>query len=182
MPAAHEATAASAVAAVDDELAVNGLARQIDLVLNVGVGFHEFPRTVRARGREQGLVALVRRRLGRRAMAVSAVGIASLASGSFRLGLGRPFAEGRGLTFAGADGLVEPPRRIGDLGLKVGDLGLEFGDPLLQDQALRTRLDHAVMLAKGRPVSCACWPGKSEKSEAGQGPLINNKERLLRKC
>jgi hypothetical protein len=49
------------------------------------------------------------------------VGIAGLAAGRLRVGLGRPLAERGGLPLAGAEGVVEPSGQLGDLGVEFGD-------------------------------------------------------------
>jgi hypothetical protein len=89
-------------------------------------GPDESPPAVRARVGEMGLVVLgdllCRRR---RAVAVLTVGVARLAAGRLRVGLGRAFAERGGLSLAGADGLVQLPGQFGDLGREFGNL---FGE------------------------------------------------------
>jgi hypothetical protein len=100
--------AATAPADVDVELAVNGLARDLDLVLMSDVGLVEGSAAVGATLGQRRLVDLVdlfwRRRLAVRLGAVILAGLATRL-----LGLGRGFAlgEGGGLTPAGAGGLVE---------------------------------------------------------------------------
>ena len=85
-------------------------------------GLDEAAPAVRAGVGQVGLVALGDL-FGRRwrAVAVLAVGVARLAAGRLRVGLGRTFAERGGLSLAGADSVVEPPGQLGDLGFEFGD-------------------------------------------------------------
>jgi hypothetical protein len=59
-------------------------------------------------------------------VAVGAVGVAGLAAGRLRVGLGRAFAEGGGLPLTGADGVVELPGQVGDPCFECGDTTEEF--------------------------------------------------------
>ena len=91
------------------------------------------------------------RRAGARAMAVGAVVSAGLAAGGFGFRLGRPFAEGRGLAFAGL------PRFVA-FADQVRDLGLERGHALLRRQATRTNgLVHAAIVGTRPAISCASF-------------------------
>jgi hypothetical protein len=69
-----------------------------------------------------GLVDPIRRR--GRAMAVLAVPVAGLAAGAFGVGVGRPLAEGGGLAFGSAAGLVKFGAEARDLGGQRLDLML----------------------------------------------------------
>src|SRR6516162_3087437 len=86
---------------------------------------------------------------GRRAVAVLAVGVAGLAAGRPRVGLGRPLAERGGLPLAGADGLVELPGQLRDPGFEFGDTLEEFPAPGTRD------LFHAAIVVTGTPISGA---------------------------
>ena len=61
---------------------------------------------------------------GRALLAVRAVLVARLASGSLGVGLGRSLAKGCGLAFGGASGLVEFATKARDLGGERLDLAL----------------------------------------------------------
>ena len=77
-----------------------------------------------------------------------AVGVARLAAGCLRVGLGRTFAEWGGLSLAGAHSLVEPSGQL-------SDLGFEFGDTLEEIPTTGTRRlvhdDIVVTWASSRP-------------------------------
>jgi hypothetical protein len=88
---------------MDPEFADDGLAWDLGLELFGDFAFDESPLAVGASGGEVGVMAfadLFRRR--RWAMAVRAVSVAGFTTGSFGIGFGGPFAEGSGLSFAGA--------------------------------------------------------------------------------
>jgi hypothetical protein len=59
-------------------------------------------------------------------VAVGAVGVAGLAAGRLRVGLGRTFAEGCGLPLAGAECVLERPGQLGDPCFECGDTTEEF--------------------------------------------------------
>src|SRR5207248_931272 len=71
-----------------------------------------------------------------------------LAAGRLRVGFGRTLAERGGLTLAGAQGVVEPPGQL-------RDLGFEFGDTLEEIPTAGTRgLVHTAIVvteASSRP-------------------------------
>ena len=93
------------------------------------------------------LVDLVRRRW--ETMAFLAIVFPRVAAGSLGLGLGSPFGEGRGLAFAGADGLFQLPSQFCDLGSEFGNLFVEF-------PATGTRrLVHTEMLPHQPLFNCA---------------------------
>ena len=80
---------------------------------------------------------------------MSAVLFAGLAAGRLRLELGRTLAEGRSLTLAGAERLVELPGQ-------VGDLRAEFVQFLSEGHAAGTDgFVHDPMLTTQRGFSCA---------------------------
>src|SRR5690606_20732000 len=103
------------------------LAWNLGLELLHRTGLDEAALTVRAGSREVRLVALGDL-LGRwrRAVSVLAVRVPRLAAGRLRVGLGWTFAERGSLSLAGAQGLVEPPGQLGDLGREFGNLLGEF--------------------------------------------------------
>ena len=148
VPALGPLAARLAVADVDAELADQRRAGDLGLELVGRAGLDEAAPAVRAGVGEVGLVALgdlFGRR--RRAVAVGAVGVARLAAGRLRVGLGRPLAERGGLPLAGAEGVVELPGQL-------GDLGFEFGDTLEEFPAAGTRgLVHAAIVATGAAIS-----------------------------
>lgn len=75
-------------------------------------------------------------------MAVLAVGVARLAAGGLRFGLGRTFAERGSPALAGAHRLVQLPGQF-------GGLGCEFGSPFGEFPAAGTRgLVHAAIVVK----------------------------------
>src|SRR5439155_25982751 len=103
MAALNAAAALSALADVDVELPVDGLARDLDLELLGDVGFVEGAATVGAglgQGRLVDLVDLFGS--GRLAVGLGAVVLAGLAAGLLGLAGGRPLGEGGGLALAGA--------------------------------------------------------------------------------
>ena len=129
----NTAFAVAAPADVDVELAVDGLARDLDLVLLGYVRLVERAAAVGAgvgQGRLVDLVDLVRG--GRLAVGLGAVVLARLAPGLLgpcgRLALG----EGGGLALAGTEGRVEFTTESLVLGLQVVDSslkGLAVGTP-----------------------------------------------------
>src|SRR6516162_10490837 len=86
---------------MDVELAMDGAARDLDLVLVGDVGFLDRPAAAGAGPRQRGLVDFVDVG-GWLPMGLGAVIGAGLAAGPLRLGLGRPFGEGGRLALAGA--------------------------------------------------------------------------------
>jgi hypothetical protein len=72
------------------------------------------------------------------------VGVARLAAGGLRVGLGRTLAEWGGLTLAGAEGVVEPPGQLGDPGFEVGDTQEEF--PAVGTRGLVHTCDTTIVL------------------------------------
>ena len=153
---------------VDTELADEGRAGDLGLELLRRAGLDEAAPTVGAGVGEAGLVALGEL-LGRRwrAVAVLAVGVARLATGRLRVGLGRPLAERGGLPLPGAQSLVELPGQL-------RDLGFEFGDALEEFPTAGTRrFVHAAIVPTGaaeetavpdgtlfNDVPSTAWPGK----------------------
>ena len=134
-------------------LRTSGCAGDLGLELVGRAGLDEAAPAVRAGVGQVGLVALgdlFGRR--RRAVAVRAVGVARLAAGRLRVGLGRPLAERGGLPLAGAEGVVELPGQL-------GDLGFEFGDTLEEFPAAGTRgLVHAAIVVTGAMTGATRCP------------------------
>ena len=144
MPALGPSAARLAVPDVDAELADQRRTGDLGLELVGRAGLDEPAPTVRASVGQVRLVALGDL-LGwrRRAVAVGAVGIAGLAARRLRVGLGRPLAERGRLPLAGAQGVVEPPGQL-------GDLGFEFGDALEEIPTAGTRrFVHAAIVPTG---------------------------------
>src|SRR2546425_1062812 len=100
MSALNAVLALAARADVDVELAMNGFARNLDLVLVSDVSFVDGAAAIGAVVGQRRLMHFVdvRRRL---AMGLGAVIFAGLAAGLFRLGFGWSFGEGRRLAFPG---------------------------------------------------------------------------------
>jgi hypothetical protein len=107
---------------MDVELAVNRLARDLDLVLLLDVGFLDGAAAVGTDVGERRLMDFVDLRWRRwQSMALVAVVVAGLAAGLFGLGLGWPLAKGSSLAFTGAQGLRELRFEFGDALFAVGD-------------------------------------------------------------
>jgi hypothetical protein len=118
--------ALTALADVDVELPVNGLARDLDLELLGNMGFVKGPAAVGAgvgQGRPVDLVDLLG--AGRLAVALGAVVFAGLAAGFLGLAHGLALGEGGGLALAGAGRLVELAAEALDLGLQVAEASLK---------------------------------------------------------
>jgi hypothetical protein len=114
----HPATALTAQADMDVELPVNGLARDLDLVLVGDVGFLDRPTADRASIGQGCLVDLVDE--GRwPPVGLGAVVLAGLAARLLVLGRGLALGEGGGLALAGAGRLVELTAEALILGLQV---------------------------------------------------------------
>jgi hypothetical protein len=134
-------------------------ARDLGLERVGRAGLGEATTAVRTGVWEVGVVALGDR-FGwwRRAVPVGTVGVARLATGRLRVGLGRPLAERGGLPLPGAQGLVEPPGQL-------GDLGFEFGDTLAAFPTAGT----------GRFVRADIVPtGAAGETAVPDGPLFND--------
>ncbi len=153
------------MADVDAEPPHERSARDVGLELVGGAGLDEPARAVRAGVGEGGVVALgdlAGRRRG--SMAVGAVGVARLAPGGFRVGLGRAFAERGGLPLARAEGVGERPGQLGDPGFECGDALEEF-------PAAGTRgLVHAGRVGNGLAISSPDSPeGALNKYSSARG-------------
>ena len=118
--------ALTALPNVDVELPVNGLARDLDLVLLGHLRLVERTAAVGAAVRQRRLVDLVDL-LGGRWLAVGfgAVILAGLAAGLLGVRLGRALGEGASLALAGTQGRVELTTKTPVLGLQVSDPPLE---------------------------------------------------------
>src|SRR5262249_33623956 len=104
----HPAAALTALADVDVESPVNGLARDLDLVLLGDVGLVQGAAAVGANARQGRLVDLIDLVGGRRlAVGLGAVILARLAPGSLGVCLGLALGEGGRLALAGTEGRVE---------------------------------------------------------------------------
>jgi hypothetical protein len=125
MAALNSAAALTALADMDVELAVNGLAWNLHLKLLSDVGFVEGSAAVRTdlgQGRLVNFVDLFG--AGRLAMSLGAIVLAWLAAWLARIELGLAFGERSGLALAGAGCLVELTAEAFVLGLKVVDPSL----------------------------------------------------------
>jgi hypothetical protein len=116
--------AAAAAADMDVELAMDGAARDLDLVLVGDMGFLDRPAALGAGLRQRCLVDFIDVG-GWLPMGLGAVIRAGLAAGPLRLALGRPFGEGGGLALAGAGGLVKLAAEQLVLGLQVVQASLK---------------------------------------------------------
>ncbi len=126
MASLDAATALAALADVDVELPVDGLARDLDLELLGDVGLVEGAATVGAGVGQRGLVDHVNLfGAGRLAVGLGAVLFTGLAAGLLGLVGGLALGEGGGLALAGAGGLVELAAEALDLGLQVVEAPLQ---------------------------------------------------------
>jgi hypothetical protein len=111
---------------VDVELPVDGLARDLDLVLLGDVGLVQGAAAVGAGVGQVRLVDLVDLvGVGRPAVCLGAVALAGLAAGLLGLAGGRAFGEGGSLALAGAGRLVELAAEAVVLGLQVAEASLK---------------------------------------------------------
>jgi len=125
MASLNSAATPTALANVDVELPVNGLAWNLDLELLCDVGFVKGTATLRAGIRQGCLVNLVDLfGAGRLAVSLGAIILSRLAAWLTRIELGLAFGEGSSLAFAGAGSLVELTAEAFVLGLKVVDPSL----------------------------------------------------------
>src|SRR5262249_55584222 len=132
MPSLDPTVALPAPADVDVELAVDGLARDLDLELLGDVGLVEGAAAVGAGVGQTRLVDLVNLLgAGRWAVGLGAVVLAGLAPGLLRVRFGLALGEGGGLALAGAGRLVE-------LAAEALVLGLQVVDPSLKELAVGT--------------------------------------------
>jgi hypothetical protein len=126
MAALDPAAALTALADVDVELAVNGLARDLDLELLGDVRLVERTAAVGAAVRQGRLVNLVDLFGGRwLTVGLPAVVLAGLATWLLGLVSGLALGEGSGLALAGASCLVELAAEALVLGLQVVDASLK---------------------------------------------------------
>src|SRR5262245_8182630 len=126
MTALHPAVALTALADVDVELPVDGLARDLDLELLGDIGLVERPAAVGAgvgQGRLVDLIDLIG--AGRLAVGLGAVVLAGLASRLLGLVGGLALGERSGLAFASAGRLVELAAEALVLGLQVTETSLK---------------------------------------------------------
>jgi hypothetical protein len=148
VPALEALVAAAAAADMDVELAVDGAARDLDLILVGDVGLLDGPAASGAgfgQGRFVGFVDV----RGGLAMGLGAVVRAGLAAGLFGLGLGRALGEGRGLALAGALGLFQLAGQAFDLSFELCEAALEVGDALVAlPAALTDRGIHTLIVAR----------------------------------
>src|SRR5947209_6906266 len=119
MPTLNAASACLAAADVNVELAMNGPTRNLDLVLLVDMRFLDIAAAVGTLVGQRCFVDFVDL-FGRFAVSFGAVVLAGLATWLFRLGLGRSFGKGGGLTFAGTALLVEQAGQSLDLSTEFG--------------------------------------------------------------
>ena len=149
----NAAAALAAPADVDVEPPVDGLARDLDLVLLGEVGFVERAAAVGAgvgQGRLMNFVDLLG--AGRLAMGLGAVVLAGLAAGLLGLVSGLALGEGGGLALAGALRLLQLALQAFDLGFKLGDTVPQVGDEVVAVAAARASGgSHTFIIDRGRP-------------------------------
>jgi hypothetical protein len=122
----NAALALTTPAYVDVELAVDGLARDLDLILLGDVGLVEGAAAIGAGGGQVCLVNLVELfGVGRLTVGLGAVVLAGLASGLLGLVRGLALGEGGGLALAGTGRLVELAAEAVVLGLQVAKASLK---------------------------------------------------------
>jgi hypothetical protein len=120
MASLNAAGALTALANVDVELAVNGLARDVDLKLLGDVGFVEGATTIGANVGQGCLVDLIDLfDTGRSAVSLGAVVLARFSARLARIKLGLALGEGTGLALAGTECRVELATQALGLGLQV---------------------------------------------------------------
>jgi hypothetical protein len=125
MASLNAAATPTALAKVDVELPVNGLAWNLDLELLSDVGFVKGTATLWAGIRQGCLVDFVDLiGAGRLAVGLGAIVPTRLAAWLTRIEIVLAFGEGSGLAFAGAVSLVELTAEAFVLGLKVVDASL----------------------------------------------------------
>jgi hypothetical protein len=145
------AAALAAQADVDVELPVDGLPRDLDLVLLGDVSFVEGPAAGGAsvwQGRLIGFVDLVGGR--RLAVGLGAVGVAGLPAGLLGLVFGLALGEGPGLTLTGAGRRVQLAAEALVLGSQVVEASLKGLAAGTRD-GLHTPIIGVVQAAVGRP-------------------------------
>jgi hypothetical protein len=126
MASLDPALAPAALADVDVELAVNGLAGDLHLELLGDVSLVERPAAVGAAVRQRCLVDFIDLfRAGRLAVGLGAIGLARLAARLLGPGGGLALGEGGGLALASAGRLVELAAETLVLGLEVTQGSLE---------------------------------------------------------
>jgi hypothetical protein len=166
MPALHATAALPAVADMNPELPHDRLPRDLGLELLGQAGFDEGAPAMRAGVGQRSLVTLADLfGSGRRPVAVTAVLGTGLATGTLRLGFGRPFAERSGLTLAGADSCLQASAQL-------AELSLEFSDLLLQGPTIRAGgFVHPAIVGTDGPFSCANLA--SRQRQPTRDPLNN---------
>ena len=149
MPALEALVAATAAADMDVELAVDGAARDLDLVLVRDVGLLDRPAASGA-GFGQGCFVGFVDVGGGLAMGLGAVIRAGLTARPLRLGLRRPLGEGGGLALAVPLCLSEEASQAIDLGFELGDTVPQVGDDVVAFAAARASGgSHTSIIDKG---------------------------------
>lgn len=155
MASLNPAPALTALADVEVELAVNGLARDLDLELLGDVGLVERATTIGAEVGQRHLVDLVDLLGGGRlAMGLGAVVLARLAARLTGIRLGLALGKRPGLALAGTESRVE-------LTAKSFVLGLQLVDPSLKELAVGTsdRFQAGIIRSSGTRSCTDSRPG-----------------------
>jgi hypothetical protein len=161
----NTALALTAVADVDVELPIDGLARDLDLELLGDVGFVERPAAVGAEVRQGRLVDLVDLfGAGRLAVGLGAVVLARLAARLTGIRRGLALGKRPGLALAGTESRVE-------LTTKSLVLGLQLVDPSLKELAVGTpdRFHAGIIRSSG---TCSCTDSRQGTVQVELGALI----------
>ena len=165
MASLNTTVALAALPDMDVELAVDGLARDLDLELLGDVGFVEGAAAVRADVGQRCLVDFVDLSGGRwLAVGLGAVVLARLAAWFARVRLGLALGEGACLAFAGTEGGVE-------LTAQSLVLGLQVVNPSLEGLAVGTpnRFHTDILRSTG---TCSCADGMWRIAQPQVGALI----------
>jgi hypothetical protein len=160
MASLNPPVALTALADVDVELAVDGLARNLHLELLGDVGFVERAATIGAAFGQGCLVSLIDLfGSGRLAMRLGAVVLSWLASGFLGFWLGLALSEGSSLALAGTGRLIELPTEALVLGLQVAEASLKGLAAGTRDGL------HASIIGEARDAAASRRPRRKDQLE-----------------
>jgi hypothetical protein len=153
---------------MDVALAMDGAARDLDLVLVRDVGFLDRPAAAGANRGKGGLVDFVE--VGRwLPMGLAAVVRAGLAAGPLRPGLRRPLGEGGGLALAVALRLLQLAGQAFDLGFELGNTVPQVSDESVACAAAGAdRRPHTFIIGRGAGPSGGARPRAVLPEDAGR--------------